>query len=441
MLFRPNALRRIVSDRLRVPCLLALTLLPLAVPAGCPQNVADESIRFPNLGDQSNAAARFVGSSACRNCHADVAALHELHGHAHPLTPTSGGPPAFPSASAARAAVPDPPPGFSWADVAYVIGGYTHAALFVDQSGYILTSGTAGVDTQWNLAFPPGGRSPAFAPYDADATAPRPFDYSCFVCHTTGPQPPDPAAPRFQDSRPGLAGTWHEPGVQCEACHGPGSNHFKISGDRVVIQTDRVFVDADGAQTCNTCHSGAFGDTSGRIPARDGFVASQAQYAELLASGGHSTFACTICHDPHRSVAYDRGNAIRNDCGACHSLQNMAGHAGKVLRRADYTETVTCVSCHMPLATLSASAADPAIVGPAARVADVRTHIFRINTNPLDFSFFISSDGSEVRRDPQGRAAVTVDYVCLRCHNGNGAFELSVRSAADIAPNAHRLPD
>lgn len=424
---------------LRFAGLLA-SLATATLPGGCPQAAdGDAAIRFPNLADASNTGAKFVGSAACRNCHSDVAARHELHGHAHQLSPIAGGPPDFPQ-GAARAGVPEPPAGFAWSDISYVIGGYLHRALFVDQDGFILTAATSGPDTQWNLAFPPNGTIPSFAAYERSATGPNPYDYSCFVCHTTGPLPPDPAAPRFQDNRPGLAGTWQESGVQCEACHGPGSHHFSTAAGRVVIDTSQVFVDASGDDTCNKCHSGAYGDTSGRIPARAGFVASQAQFAELRSSGGHASFACTICHDPHRSVAYDRGSAIRNECGACHSLQNMAGHDGKVLRRADYVEALTCVSCHMPLATLSGAAASEAVVGPAARVGDVRTHIFRINTNPLDFRFFVTDDGTQVRRDADGRAAVTVDFVCLRCHNGNGAFELSVRSASEIAPNAHRLP-
>jgi len=45
---------------------------------------------------------------------------------------------------------------------------------------------------------------------------------------------------------------------------------------------------------------------------------------------------------------------------------------------------------------------------------------------------------TEVARDANGRAAVTLDFVCLRCHNGVGnAFELTVTSASAVTATMH----
>ncbi len=55
----------------------------------------------------------------------------------------------------------------------------------------------------------------------------------------------------------------------------------------------------------------------------------------------------------------------------------------------------------------------------------------------VDSIAMFSPDGSSVLLDDQGRAAVTVDFVCLRCHNGVGAFEISLPLAADIARDMH----
>ncbi len=43
-------------------------------------------------------------------------------------------------------------------------------------------------------------------------------------------------------------------------------------------------------------------------------------------------------------------------------------------------------------------------------------------------------------RDSQGRASVTVDFVCMRCHNDIGVFDLDIDSAADVALFMHGLP-
>ena len=116
----------------------------------------------------------------------------------------------------------------------------------------------------------------------------------------------------------------------------------------------------------------------------------------------------------------------------------MALHEGRVYARGDYAEFLSCESCHMPYATKSASAAMPAVAGPLGRIGDVKTHIWRINTDDVDFSAMFTADGTRVKKDSAGRAAVTVDFVCLRCHNDTGnAFALTVRSASSIALEMH----
>lgn len=333
-----------------------------------------------------------------------------------------------------QSGVPDPPDGFQWADISYVIGGYTKKARFINQDGFLLTTGVDGVNSQWNLAFPPNGNNAGFVSVDSDLLESPPYDFSCFRCHTTGPLPQDADNPQFQENRPGFAGTWEEAGVQCESCHGPGSNHVSNPSAR------DLFVDNTGAESCNQCHSRPFDSQDGVILARDGFIRNYQQRTELLASGGHANFNCTFCHDPHRSVAYDRENAIRNECIVCHRDQNMALHEGKVFTRGNYTEVLTCESCHMPFATMSASAAAADVVGDEGRMSDTRTHIFRINTEQVGFAAMFTPDGGAVVQDSEGRASVTVDFVCLRCHNGIGAFDLSIDSAGDVALGMHGFP-
>jgi ribosomal protein S27AE len=218
--------------------------------------------------------------------------------------------------------------------------------------------------------------------------------------------------------------------VQCEACHGPGSVHIgNPAGGHIRI--DQI------ANVCSNCHADMANPY--QLPAWDGFIAGNRQWAEVQASP-HAGFACTVCHDPHTSVLYDRTTSLRNDCTACHSDQNMALHADKLFVQGDYVERLSCQSCHMPLAGRNAvSVLLPAPGGDTARIGDTRTHIMYIDTLRRDYTGMLTGDGRELVRDQAGKAVVTVDFACLRCHHGKGsAFLLTLGGAGAIAEGIHR---
>ncbi len=394
---------------------------------GCPVPPEDDDdLIFHNTTDPTNGGATFVGSPACSACHADFAERSALHGHGQALHRAQGAAPTFP-ADAERAGVPSPPDGLTWTDVSYVIGGYLQGAYFVDADGYVVTTGGAGVDTEWQLDFPPNGTSAGFAPYLPGHADPLPLEYECFRCHVVGAREQTADNPGSQDGRPGIEGTWVQAGVQCEACHGPGASHVPNP------QARNIYVNAG---VCRDCH--LYGDDADVIAAADGYVNPFTQWAELRASGGHADFDCTICHDPHASTAYDRARGIRNECAACHSDMNLAFHDGITFTRGDYVEPLTCESCHMPYAGRVVSEAGPDVVGDDGRMGDVRSHIFRIDSENGFYPQMFTADGRQVRKDSAGRAAVTPDFVCTRCHSGVGnAFPITPDGAARIARDMH----
>lgn len=433
-----------ISRRRRVAFLLAATLM-----TGCDTAPPDDGGAPSNATDPTNSGARYVGSQACISCHSSVADAYDLHGHAHTMTSIEGQPPDFP-VQANRAGVPDPPAGYDWSDIAWVIGGYWHAAQFVDLNGNVLTTGATGVDTLWLLDMPANGVAAGFAPYLPDQAVVEPLSFETFNSLTTGALTLDADEPRRQQNRPGVEGTWAQDGVQCEACHGPGSKHFTIpDGESVVdassIMIDRsaIYLDGTGDNTCNACHSATTQAVGDAIAAADGFITGQQQYSELSASGGHASFSCHVCHEPHHSVLYDRANAIRNECTDCHADTNLALHDGAVFVRGDYTETVTCASCHMPFATRTVSSASQDVVAAPGRMGDTRTHIFRVSTGEGDVDDFLNADGASVALDDEGRATVTLDFVCLRCHNDSteGLFSLTIERASEISANMHLFGD
>lgn len=430
---RPDCLGRLLA----VP----LALIMLALVGGCPASMTPPddgdadfdggSLVFNNTTDLTNDGATYIGSDACAACHRQIGETIALHGHSQALHQIEDGPPTYPE-EGSRAGVPNPPDGYDWGDISYVISGYLLGAFFVDDEGYVMTTGVDGVDTQWNLEYLPPDTAEGFVSYKPEQAEPLPYAYeTCFRCHTTGPQPRSAENPRSQGNRPGILGTWEEAGVRCEACHGPGSNHAPNPEAR------DIFVDTTSADTCGRCH--AAGDTPEVIVATDGYIKSNSQYSELLASGGHSGFTCTICHDPHASMAYDRSNGWRNECTACHRDQNLAFHERFTFERGEYTEEMDCQSCHMPFTGKSNSVAGTEVVGTfGGRMGDVRSHIFRIDMVNAEYTAMFSEDGSQVVTDAQGRAAVTVDFVCLRCHNGVGnAFLMTPEAALRLSQNIH----
>jgi hypothetical protein len=87
---------------------------------------------------------------------------------------------------------------------------------------------------------------------------------------------------------------------------------------------------------------------------------------------------------------------------------------------------VECIDCHMPPATLSG-----APLGP--NEGDMRSHIFNINTD-ADASMF-TPDGSQLALS-EGEGAVTLDFVCQRCHTGT-----SLETLAKFADDFHNASE
>ena len=312
----------------------------------------------------------YVGSDACQECHEELYVSYKETGHPHQLTKVvDGEPPVYPFS-----ALPNPPDGYAWGDILYVIGGYGWKANFVDKQGYIIT-GT----TQYNLPNKNLKMGDDWVAYHAEEE--KPFD--CGSCHTTGYRPEG-----NQDSLPGLIGTWVEDGVGCEACHGPGEHHVN---DPYLVEMP---INRD-SETCGTCHSQ--GDVL-KIESHDGFIENYQQYDELFASKKR-VMDCVDCHNPHQTVKYaTKGQGIKTDCDSCH-FENAEYQKINDRRHAN------CVDCHMPVVTVSA------LGDPARFTGDVRTHLMAIN--PLAESQF-DKDGAFAQ------PYLALDFACRGCHYDGG---------------------
>ena len=357
-------------------------------------------------GPAGPSAAQYVGAKTCGGCHADLYKTFSQSGHAWVLNPvTDGKPPQLPFTS-----LTNPPSGYTWKDIAYVIGGYNHRAIFVDQKGYIITDAPGATTSnpqyqnQFNFASVVTGNNAGWANYHSGEQN-VPLD--CGACHSTGYQ-----ASGHQDNLEGIVGKWAAPGVQCEACHGPGSLHASNPyGIRMPIDRD--------SQACGRCHSLA-DDT--HVAASNSFIVDMQQYSELRQSK-HATLQCVLCHDPHTGVVQltqARKAAVTTECANCHyqeaNYQKNAGHVSQGLE---------CVDCHMPHMDQSAWS------NPARFVADVRTHLMAIN--PLQVGQF-SSDGATSKSD------ISLDYACRSCHAPGSALAKTDAELVNMASGYHSQP-
>jgi len=335
-------------------------------------------------GPAGTNAASYVGSAACGFCHEDQPALWDNSGHKYKLNKVLGDvAPEYPYTE-----VPEPPEGYTWADISYVIGGYNWKARFIDQEGYIITGADETATTQYNFANPVVGNTAGWVGYHAGEVD-KPFD--CGRCHTTGYDPEG-----HQGGLPGIIGTWEEDGIGCEECHGPASNHVD---DPYGV---KLLVDRD-AEACGSCHiRDSYPEGKTEIDASGGFIRHHEQYEELFQTM-HYALDCVDCHDPHAGVIQGRQEVeiatVNIKCGNCH-YEQAETQASTVMKNA-----VDCIDCHMPRIVKSA-------VGDAdAHTGDIRTHLFAIDPNATDQ---FSEDGKTAI------SQITLDWACKSCHRTGG---------------------
>jgi hypothetical protein len=335
----------------------------------------------------------YVGSTTCAECHEGIWTVSQLSGHPHELSPVvDGQPPQYPFTE-----LPGPPEGYTWDDISFVIGGYHWKARFVDQNGYIIT-GDEGSATQYNFYNSDIDMGDEWVPYYPGEEKP----YDCGACHTTGYSPQG-----NQNALPGVTGTWAEPGVQCEECHGPGSQHASHPASY------EMKVDRDSA-ACGHCH---YRGVPEEVDAQDGLIQHNEQYEELF-QGKHATLECVQCHDPHVGVIQlretDADQTTRINCQDCHYRE--AENFGLSLHPKD------CVTCHMPRITMNAEG------NPDLFTGDMRTHLMAINPKQIE------------QFDPEGKESLSevgLNFACRQCHNGQFASEKTDQELIDMATGYH----
>ena len=241
--------------------------------------------------------------------------------------------------------------------------------------------------------FTPGsGIRPAINTYDLNGP-----DYpgSCAFCHAVGIGDTDSGG--FDMDEPWASGTPTADqevgnvnliGIQCESCHGPGSEHSEINGNPSVEESCY----ADGDSGCHgpdghdkytvwkaSAHSNQDQldiETAGGEPhGLNSYCArckSPSQYdptanfadAEVFTPEEWHGIGCADCHDPHSDeFEYQLRTEVEDACTICHTSEATEpnpGHAPHHVQKEAFAGVlgigvsgqkgmagVTCVDCHM----------------------------------------------------------------------------------------------
>ena len=384
---------------------------------------------------QAQGADGYAGEARCQGCHTGPIGGHpaifpeyEKSGHRYKLNAVDGAAPTYPEGRLYYPLVGDPfapaavtpPDGTTWADFAYVIGGYGWKARFVQTDGRIWTGDATAQQNLWNNS--------RVEYHLGDPN--KLYDYGCFKCHTTGGTP-DGSWSDDPNAAPNL-GDFTDPGVTCEGCHGPSEAHADGAfADPPVLPPNTG--DVLRLERCIECHQR--GGATNAILAKGGYIRHHEQGNEFRASrhgdGLGEDLTCISCHNPHVALHYPdlAGEGYEGITTTCESA-GCHEDAKYDVQLNGASKGLACATCHMPKVTKSALGMQTG----NGWIGDVKTHIMAINTAPvLKTEAMFTADGSEAPVTlVDGRAAVTMDFTCLQCHSNK-----DVQWAANYAQSVH----
>ena len=372
-----------------------LTLTVAATALGC-QDTPPPAPAPVEQGAVGTPEGRFVGSEACRSCHAE--AFRSWEGSRHHA---SVGPATADGAVKAPEGTP-----------AHRIGGRHREDLWVRLADGRLQVGPTSYDVDAKRPFEPvaalQGGPPPEDTVDFWTRAGRNADLTCYGCHATA----EVLTAERQDARgfPIPGARWIEAGVGCEACHGPGGPHVDSARTGARPPAHTLGVTGASAEAsarvavCGGCHAlqetlrSPFAD----VPAH-GYGTPSWEWADpLLARFDSAEFreavfpdlrpatfqqeaaglaqsgcarkgglTCSNCHDPHAGAL--RAQAAGDGaCLPCHADVKARGQAHT--HHPPGTPGSACVACHMaPILRGAASvpAHDHSMAPPVAGMGEI----------------------------------------------------------------------
>ncbi len=238
-------------------------------PAGgcynCHADVAGNNVTGSSNFNLLSGTPTYLTSAVCDDCH--VAKYDNWTNTLHRVMLT-------PQSKAKAMGLPEPWVG--WDNISYVVVT-KFAFAYINTTGYFLAQNdTYNTETE---EFENGHAGTAYG--------------TCGRCHTTG----------WNTSAkllPGFGGTFAEPGIACERCHGPAGN-----GHQVVVNYS--------GNLCTECHTGGGHGTGWE----------NSEHAPPAAENGSSCLKCHSPFDKYKNPNVTLANTIAVSCGVCHNIHDM----------------------------------------------------------------------------------------------------------------------
>jgi len=442
-----------LAARARLRARLAGVALAAGLVTGCssppPASPAPASAAGPAdaIGGPSG---RFVGSEACRNCHAKEFEGWSASRHHGTLRPWTAGQPLRVTAPAGEATYrvgadgaasgPGPDGNELTGRVAFLMGGRHREDVLVRLPDGRLQVFPLSFDADRGQPFEPlrelaGGTPPPPDVIDFWTRVGRNADLACYGCHATG-QVVEVAAL----SPSGLAlpaSKWVEPGVGCEACHGPGGPHVDAARAGTPPPSTVKMPKGGGLTTldaCAACHGlrDVLPSPFGSTPAHRYGESIVAAADPLLSHGSNFEFRNPFFSDlrpstyQQEAIAFSQSGCARKGgltCTACHDVHS--GTTTAAVTAKDGGDSI-CASCHAATVAQGAKHTLHPAGTPGGRCLDC--HMAPILRGP----------GRDAAHDhsmaPPVAGAGQIPAACAACHAGD-------KNAARIAAGWKRLPE
>ena len=340
--------------------------------AGCGDPPARQPVRM------------YSGSASCKECHPAFYQLWETSNHGRAMQPWNPDlasripPQAEPIEADGRFYMAHITPERGWLtddqgkeyDILYTLGGknyYNLLTLLSDGRLQVLPIFYNVRDQKWE------NTTRSMLRHFADGRTDTPlnwrdsmltFNAACFSCHVSQIESNyDPVTDTY-------ATTWNEPGISCESCHGPASEHIRVCLEaptnqppadlEIILWWEMSREQRDS--NCAVCHTKG-GPITPRFETGDrywdhydlttfesiDYYADGRDLGENYTMGSwwlspcvtESDLACTHCHTS--SGRYKQKDNPDESCLPCHQqrVENKIAHS--------HHRDLNCVACHMPM--------------------------------------------------------------------------------------------
>ncbi len=196
------------------------------------------------------------------------------------------------------------------------------------------------------------------------------FNSQCYNCHVSQ------LSTNYDPKTDVYRTVWREPGINCEACHGPSEEHNRICDEapKGTVPADlkiiswKKFTPAQKNDSCAPCHAKMVPITNTFIPGDRFFdhhdlvaLENLDYYPDGRDLGENFTYTtwlmspcvksgkldCLHCHTSSGRYRFKAKEKINNDCLPCHEsrVKNAPAHTN----HPQETPGNRCVSCHMPM--------------------------------------------------------------------------------------------